>query len=52
MENEKLKEQIKSLSDSSKLNQTITSLNEQLRKQNALNRLQASQLLDFEQALW
>jgi hypothetical protein len=30
----------------------VTSLNEKLRKQTALNRMQASQILEFEQALW
>lgn len=30
----------------------IADLNEKLRKQTALNRLQATQILEFEQALW
>jgi hypothetical protein len=51
-ENSQLKEQLSASSSGSQLQQTVTSLNEKLRKQTALNRLQAAQILEFEQALW
>ena len=51
-ENTQLKEQLTQSSSGSQLQQTVTTLNEKLRKQTALNRLQAGQILEFEQALW
>lgn len=51
-ENSQLKEQLKLSSEDSTLKQTIAALNEQLSKQIALNRLQAGQILEFEQSLW
>ena len=51
-ENEQLKDQLKLSGDESHLKQTINSLNEQLSKQQQLNRLQAAQILEFEQSLW
>jgi len=47
-----LKEQLKLSSDENKLKSTIAALNEQMTKQQTLNRLQASQILEFEQKLW
>ena len=51
-ENDQLKEQLKLNSDENTLKQAIQALNEQLTKQQNLNRLQAGQILDFEQKLW
>lgn len=51
-ENDHLKEQLKLTNDQNTLKQTIQALNEQLTKQFTLNRLQASQILDFEHRLW
>ena len=47
-ENGQLKEQLKLSSEGDQLKQTVTSLNQQLSKQTALNRLQSSQILEFE----
>ena len=44
-ENTQLKEQLKLSSDDNTLKQTIAALNQQLTKQQQLNRLQASQIL-------
>lgn len=51
-ESDQLREQLKLSSDENTLKQAIQALNEQLTKQQNLNRLQASQILDFEQNLW
>lgn len=51
-ENGQLREQLKLSSEGDQLKKAVTALNEQLSKQTALNRLQASQILEFEQALW
>lgn len=51
-ERDQLREQLSLNNDENQLKQTIQVLNEQLTKQQALNRLQASQILDFEQKLW
>lgn len=51
-ESEQLREQLKLSSEGDQLKKTVTALNAQLSKQTALNRLQASQILEFEQALW
>lgn len=51
-ENNQLKEQLVLSNDQNTLKQTIAALNEQLTKQQNLNRLQAGQILDFEQKLW
>jgi Spy/CpxP family protein refolding chaperone len=47
-----LKEQLKLSSDDHSLRRTIQGLNEQLAKQVSLTRLQAEQILEFEQSLW
>ena len=39
-------------SDDNSLKKEVATLNQQLNRQTALNRLQASQILDFEQSLW
>lgn len=51
-ENNQLKDQLVLTNDQNTLKQTIAALNEQLTKQQNLNRLQAGQILDFEQKLW
>lgn len=51
-ENGKLRDQLSITSNDSKMKQSVKELNEQLAKQVALNRLQASQILEFEEALW
>lgn len=47
-----MKDQLKLSGEDNHLKQTINSLNQQLSKQQQLNRLQAVQLLEFEQSLW
>jgi hypothetical protein len=51
-DNTQLREQLTMNNDQNSLKQAISGLNEQLSKQQNLNRLQAGQILDFEQKLW
>jgi len=51
-ENDQLRDQLKLSSNDSQLKQTISELNDSLRKQTSLNKLQALQILEFEQSLW
>lgn len=51
-ENTALKEQLNLSSNESTMKQSFNNLNIQFKQQVQLNRLQASQILEFEQALW
>jgi len=51
-ENAALKEQLNLSSNENTMKQSFNNLNIQFKQQVQLNRLQASQILEFEQALW
>lgn len=51
-QNQQMKADLETQAKSDTLKKSIADLNDKLRKQTALNRLQASQILEFEQALW
>ena len=51
-QNQEMKADLETQAKSDTLKKSIADLNDKLRKQTALNRLQASQILEFEQALW